>query len=42
MEKIQIKTEKLTSFGGNFPIMEQIQRIPSTSFFSIASFQQGN
>ena len=27
MAKIQIKSEKLTSFGGIFPIMEKFDRI---------------
>ena len=28
MAKVQIKSEKLTSFGGIFPIMEKFDRMP--------------
>ena len=34
MEKIQIKSEKLTSFGGIFPIMEKFDRMLSRTIDS--------
>ena len=34
MAKIQIKSEKLTSFGGIFPIMEKLDRMLSRTIDS--------
>lgn len=38
MTKVQIKSEKLTSFGGIFPIMEKFDRMLDTT----ASNDKGN